>query len=815
MKGLWFIVASNKGLLDDDDDDAGPGTSTTINDHSAEIGNLQNQLQSTTRSLENTRAERSNVEATTQNQAAQLSSLQTQLSSAKAAYETETHLLATLRERFGNQSSEIQKVKEELIRAESDLSAVRVEKAEVEQGLLHDKEEVRELQRKMTETGSTIEIVKAEVEKAKKEAKQQKGLLVVAKKQLATREAEKAKASQELQEAVAEAQEATREREIAETDFNQEPMGINTSNGFPFAPSPSLSGDSTAQPLQGSPGSPSSLSGSVTAKSNNPFERLAASPGPQSPFHPFTNSPVLTPSLVTAQNEGTTTDNPFTFDQAFGDGAKPGPDVEEPSTGPERSVQPSPGKVVGEPRVAVNEEVSEPSSDLDLFTTPPTSALDTLGASAFTSPAESDALRLPPSDATPVPSTDRLPEAHTDLNSQLKELDANESDSSDENSEDETPLATLVGRSPPPNRAEAAKDAVSNGHAMPQPQTTVEAAFPPVAAVGAAIETQSTNPFPPLPPKDSSPFPTSTPPFAVTPEPQEVATSSDFDKAFGDFPGTASTVQGGNLSFDNAFEDQFDFTKAEPSTSLPAISVSPSASGSSPFPPAPTGSGVVKPAITPVRDSGFENAFKPQQNAASSARPVSGPDGLPVLPPVPESQPFSFDQAFSPNLSTASAPTTTAAPAVTAVSQPPSVSEAPNSTFGDAFGLNGAQTESGPGTASSRTSSIPFTQSPVSTVPTSNALRGSTSPRDTVSFPASQPSPASPLARVVSPKGKPSTSSKDSGKEQGTRHSKLSVSGHSPSFRDRKDDLCANHRSVCPLGRRRRHKTRCLLVPNI
>jgi epidermal growth factor receptor substrate 15 len=774
-KSLRFIVASNKGLLDDDDDDAGPGASTTINNHSAEIGNLQNQLQSTTRSLENTRTERSNVEATTQNQAAQLSSLQTQLSSARAAYETESRLLATLRERYSNQSSEIQKVNEELIRAESDLSAIRVEKAEIEQGLLHDKEEIRELQRKMTETGSTIEVVKAEIEKAKKEAKQQKGLLVVAKKQLATREAEKAKASQELQEAAAEAEEATKEREIVEAALNKEATVINTSNGLPFAPSPSLSGDSTAQPLQGSPESPSSVTGSVTTKSNNPFERLAAGPGPQSPFLTFANSSVPTsPTVTSAQNEGTTTDNPFTFDQAFGDEeARPGLDVGEPSTGPERSVQPSPGKVVGEPRVAVNEEFSEPSSDHDLFTTPPTSALDTLGASTFTSPAEPDALKLPPPHVTsPAPSTDRPPEAHTDLNSQLKELDANESDSSDE---DETPLATLVSRSPPSNKVEVAKEAISNGHAMPQ--TTVEAAFPPMAA-DATTETQSTNPFPPVPAKDSSPFLASTPPFAATPEPQKVASLSDFDKAFGDFPGTTPTAPGNNLSFDNAFEDQFDFTKAEPSTSLPGISVS--SSGSSAFPPAPTSSGIVKPAITPVRDSGFENAFKPQQNA-SSARPVSAVDGLPLLPPVPESQPFSFDQAFSSDLSTAPAPTTTAAPTVTTPSQPPSAPDAPSPTFGDTFGLNGAQTDSALGTASSRTSSIPLTQSPVSTVPASHPVRGSTSPRGTEIFPVSQPSPALP-PRVASPRGRPSTSSsKERGKEQGTRHPKISVSEHSPS----------------------------------
>lgn len=747
-----------------------PGVSTTINNHSAEIGNLQNQLQSTTRSLENTRTERSKVEATTQNQAVQLSALQTQLSSAKAAYETESLLLATLRERYSNQSSEIQKVNEELIRAESNLSAIRVEKAEIEQGLLHDKEEIRDLQRKMTETGSTIEVVKAEIEKAKKEAKQQKGLLVVAKKQLATREAEKAKASQELQEAVAEAEEATKEREIAEAALNKEATAINTSNGLPFAPSPSLSGDSTAQPLQGSPGSPSSVSGSVTAKSNNPFERLAAGPGPQSPFVPFDSSVPTPPTVTSAQNEGTTTDNPFTFDQAFGDEeARPGFDVEEPSIGPERSVQPFPGKIVGEPRAAVNEEFSEPSSDHDLFTTPPTSALDTLGASAFTSPVEPDALKLPPPDATsPAPSTDRPPEAHTDLNSQLKELDADESDSSDE---DETPLGNLISHSPP-NKAEVAKEAISNGHAMPQ--TTIEAAFPLMATVDAATEAQSTNPFPPVPAKDSNPFPASTPPFAASPEPQKVATLSDFDKAFGDFPGTTPTATGNSLTFDNAFEDQFDFTTAEPSTTLPGISVSESASSA--FPPAPTSSGSVKPAITPVKDSGFESTFKPQQNTASSARPVSAVDGLPVLPPVPETRPFSFVQAFSSDLSTASAPTTSAAPTVTTPNQAPSAPNASDPTFDDAFGLNGAQTDSALGTASSRTSSIPLTQSPVSTFHPSNPVRGPASPRETVHFPLSEPSPAAPSPRVASPKGRRFT------KEQGPRQSKLSsVSGHLPS----------------------------------
>ena len=190
-------------------------------------------------------------------------------------------------------------------------------------------------------------------------------------------------------------------------------------------------------------------------------------------------------------------------------------------------------------------------------------------------------------------------------------------------------------------------------------------------------------------------------------------------------------------------------------------------------------SGIVKPAITPVRDSGVENTFEPQQNTASSARPD---DGLPVLRAFPSSRPFSFDQAFSSDFSTA--PTTTATPAVTTQSRPPSARDAPNHTFGDAFGFNGAQTGSFTlGTVSSQTSSIPLTQSLVSTVPASNPVRGFTSPRETVGIPVSpQPYPVPPPPPLAPSKGRAqafSLSSKESGKERETRpRSELSVSGN-------------------------------------
>jgi epidermal growth factor receptor substrate 15 len=739
---------------------------------------VQNQLQSTTRSLENTKTERSTVEATVQDQAAQLSALQTQLSLAKAAYETESRLLSALRERFSNQTSQIQKAREELIRAESDLSAIRVEKAEVEQSLLRDKEEVRELQRKMTETGSMIEQVKAEIEKARKDAKQQKGLLAIAKKQLSTREAEKSKLAQELQEAVDEAEAITKE---LEAELGVDPTVATGSNGLPSTSSLALSGDSVAfnTTLPGTPGSPGSNNGSVGAKSNNPFERrLPAGSGSrsQSPFLPFANPSIPTPADTTSvPNEGTTTDNLFTFDQVFGDGeeVRRAPDVDIIPTNPEEDFSLSTPKIGGESQAVTNAELSPRSSDHDLFSTPPTSALDALAAGAQSPPVEPDVLRLSPGGAPSAPpSTDQAPEIHTDINATLKELDVDESDSSDEDSEDETPLATLAGRSPlAPHKVNAGKEAPSsNGHASPQ--ISFEASFPPITAFVAPSKTTDTqsNPFPPAPTQNASAFAAATSPFAIPPEPVKVGLT-DFNEAFVGFPSAPPEEK---FSSDPGFDAEFDFGKE--STSTPVVAVSPSSSAA--FPPPPTSSGgITKSRSSPPVGTGFENTFIPQKNTTSSARAPSIVDGLPTLPLVVESKPFSFEDAFVSSLSPVAVAATPAAPG-----QPRPSSGVPDLSFESAFGSNTTQGESGFRSTPSRTSSVPqATESPstLSTFVSSSPVQGPTSPRDTVGFPPSQPREASPPPRIASPKARTSTSSsKESGdkvKEQG-RHSKLSVS---------------------------------------
>lgn len=279
--------ASHQDFLSDDN-------IRSLHDQSAEIGNVGNQLQSTEKSLSATKQEQQTLQQTLVDQASQLSTLQTQLSSAKAAYETEMTLLSALKERRSAQIAEIQKAREELIRAESNLSAIRVEKSEIEGVFLRDKEEARDLHKRMIEASQQAEILKANVEKLKKEAKQQRGLLAIARKQLSTKETEKSKVEKEYQEANIEVMALDEEKNALEAEIVKSQSSLV--KGVTASDSDSLS-VAAAQPLPPTP----DPSQPVRINSNNPFEKLARSSTPrsQSPFQmPRNTSPPINGTIL-------------------------------------------------------------------------------------------------------------------------------------------------------------------------------------------------------------------------------------------------------------------------------------------------------------------------------------------------------------------------------------------------------------------------------------------------------------------------------------------------------------------------------------
>ena len=609
-----FTAAAAKDLLSDDEDEA---SSRVLHDQSAEIGNVQNQLNSTNRSLETAKTEKATVEQTLANQVAQLSALQTQLSSAKAAYETETKLLATLKERQSSQATEIQKTREELITAESDLSAVRAEKAEIEGAFLRDKEETRDLQRRMIEVGQQIDHLKQDVEKAKKEAKQQKGLLAIARKQLATKEAEKAKVEKEIAEAQAEATSVAKEKD--EVDAALEQLNVVSQSSEAIKPERALSSDSLIfAASQALPSSPEPATPSITSiKSNNPFERLtgASTPRPQSPLLPFAATPVQSPPIPSALTAESTSDDPFSLSQ-------PAEVVEATSKDEPSAAVKSPleeDSPSANTLVPVSSTVLSPDES-DFFATPDTSPTTASPANEKQSTIDGVIAKFP---AVDEPSEQEVripgyfaqdPIHEADLGSQLKELDADESDS--DSDEDEVPLSEVKAKV-----VEQAKSAEVNGTADTS-QNTFDDIFGTNSASGGVSAPASSSAGVAVVPSEPA-----IDAFGV-PEVQSTATAgvNAFDEAMGKISTTASPAP-----FTFGFEDTFDFGPAPAATTLAGA---PAANGHAASP-------------EPAQDKAntFDSLF--------NAQPSNLVNGEASKPKAPAAQPVvatantSFDEAFA------------------------------------------------------------------------------------------------------------------------------------------------------------------------
>ncbi|KZO99514.1 hypothetical protein CALVIDRAFT_534506 [Calocera viscosa TUFC12733] len=290
-------------LGDDDVSEPAP----PVPDRSAEVGNLQNQLASTQRSVEKSKADRAPLEKQVADYASQIAQLESQLAVAKAAHDAETQLLSNVRTRSAEQTEQMRTLKEDLIRAESDLSALRLEKTEIETALLRDKEDVRDMQKKMKAISDDTDKVKAELEKAKNDARLQKGLVAIAKKQLATAEAENAKALEALAATQMEIEEAKRQTKEAE----EAAAAIVASIPEPALQAPSAASPahqilspslerSMAIPLPETP-EPSVTPSIMSPKSNNPFDRLTRemSFGPTTPRSTIS----IQPAPVAASSE--------------------------------------------------------------------------------------------------------------------------------------------------------------------------------------------------------------------------------------------------------------------------------------------------------------------------------------------------------------------------------------------------------------------------------------------------------------------------------------------------------------------------------
>jgi epidermal growth factor receptor substrate 15 len=309
-------------------EDAADESTQSVPDNSAEIGNKRNQLENTQRSLSTLETTRAGLEKSDKSNASQLAELETSLSTARSRHEEETKAVADLRSRVSDQQEKIKNMNMDFIAAESDLSAMRSEKDELEQALLRDKEEIRGLQKKMREADEEKTTLKNLLEKLKKETRQQKGMVSIAKKQLSTSEGNRDGAQKDLDD---------HHKNAIEVDDDEEDRGFSNASaaGLGALGGAALGGGAIAAFGQGqgsgvtspfeqsrSPVSPdaatntalpitpqalSPMATGASSRSNNPFDRLRtqsrgpAPPPPQVPSPSQSQSPPAASSPALAR----------------------------------------------------------------------------------------------------------------------------------------------------------------------------------------------------------------------------------------------------------------------------------------------------------------------------------------------------------------------------------------------------------------------------------------------------------------------------------------------------------------------------------
>jgi epidermal growth factor receptor substrate 15 len=231
---------------------ASAAPATPINDAGAEAGNKRLAIDSTQKSVKDLQAKRTNLEGSVASSASSIAELESRLASLRTTHEAETSAVRALEERASKQAAELKTLREDVIRNESELSALRAEKDEVEQTVMRDREDVRDMKKRMGEVQNETIGLKSQLEKLRKEARQQKGLVAISKKQLATAEGESEKLRSDI--AAVEAGETAAEEVKSPTI---EPIGIKSPEAV--------------------------LSPAASVRSTNPFDRFNPVSSPSSP----------------------------------------------------------------------------------------------------------------------------------------------------------------------------------------------------------------------------------------------------------------------------------------------------------------------------------------------------------------------------------------------------------------------------------------------------------------------------------------------------------------------------------------------------
>ncbi|TDZ29543.1 putative calcium-binding protein [Colletotrichum spinosum] len=190
------VPAFSEDLLGDGD----PEVSKKLTNETAELANLSNQVGSLSKQMQDVQGQRT----TTQNELNQANSqkknFEQRLAQLRTMYEKEAKDVEALQTQLNASRNETKKLQSECMNLDGTYRDLQTQHQQVLAGLQADQQENANLKEKIRSVNTEIAQLKPQIEKLRSEARQQKGLVAINKKQLVTNEAERDKLHTELTE---------------------------------------------------------------------------------------------------------------------------------------------------------------------------------------------------------------------------------------------------------------------------------------------------------------------------------------------------------------------------------------------------------------------------------------------------------------------------------------------------------------------------------------------------------------------------------------------------------------------------------------
>ena len=234
-------VIATDDLLGDND----PEVSKKLTAETSDFANLSNQVTTLTGQMQETKYKQGVTEKELSQAQTQKAQFEARLSELRSAYEQEVREVRALEERLVASRNETKKLQSDMAMIQGTHEDLKNQHRQIGEGLTSDQNENMGLKEKIRQANMEIEQLKPQLEKLRSDARHQKGLVTINKKQLATYEAEREKTESEMQGASEEHAVATKElqqsqRELESAAQARAPAAATTSP-VPAAASPTPS----------------------------------------------------------------------------------------------------------------------------------------------------------------------------------------------------------------------------------------------------------------------------------------------------------------------------------------------------------------------------------------------------------------------------------------------------------------------------------------------------------------------------------------------------------------------------------------------